>query len=314
MKKSKKLISIVIPLFNEEQNVKELHRRFKQLFTREKKYDFEIIAVEHGSTDSTFEKLNKLRQIDKRVKILQLSKNFGNADAGIVAGLHFANGDAVVITTADLQDPPEVIPKFLRKWEQGYEIVYGVIKQRADTNFSRKFLSILFYKILNLSTGNIFPENVSDFRLIDKKVTETVKGMPERNKFLRGIIIWTGFSQTGVNYERATRFAGESKADFLTVLKVAANGIFSFSYAPLKLVTFLGFCLSLVSFLLILYQISLFLIVGRGQPGVTTIVVLMGFLFGMLFLILGVIGEYLSRIYDEVKQRPTFIVRKKIGL
>lgn len=310
----KKLVSIVIPLYNEEQNVKELDRRFKQLFTKEKNYNFEIVAVEHGSTDSTFERLLNLRKADKRIKILQLSKNFGNADAGIIAGLHFASGDAVVITTADLQDPPETISKFLRKWEQGYEIVYGVIKKRADTNFSRKFLSILFYKILNLSTGNIFPENVSDFKLIDKKVTETVKTMPERNKFLRGIIIWTGFSQTGVNYERSTRFAGESKADFLTVLKVATNGIFSFSYAPLKLVTFLGFCLSFVSFLLILYQICLFLIVGRGQPGVTTIVVLMSFLFGMLFLILGVIGEYLSRIYDEVKQRPTFIVRKKVGL
>lgn len=309
----KKLISIVIPFYNEEQNTNELYRRLSQLFSKEKKYNFEIIAVEHGSTDSTFEKLYYLRKKDKRVKILQLSKNFGNADAGILSGLHYAEGDAHVITTADLQDPPEVISKFLRKWEEGYEIVYGVIKKRADATFSRKIFSLLFYKVLNLTTGNIFPQNVSDFRLIDRKVTQVIKTMPERNKFLRGVIIWTGFSQIGVPFDRAQRFAGESKADFATVLKVAANGIFSFSYAPLKLVTLLGFFLSGVSFLLILYQISLYFIIGRGQPGVSTIVVLMGFLFGMLFLILGIIGEYLSRIYDEVKQRPSFIVRKKIG-
>ena len=309
----KSLISIVIPFYNEQENVEELYRRFTMLFALEKKYTFELIAVEHGSTDSTFAKLLNLHQKDKRVKILQLSKNFGTADAGIVAGLHFVKGSALVITTADLQDPPEVISKFLRKWENGYEIVYGIIKKRADTSFSRKILSLLFYKILNLATGNIFPQNVSDFRLIDKRVYEVVKTMPERNKFLRGIIIWTGFSQTGVPFNRSKRFAGESKADFLTVLKVAANGIFSFSYAPLKLVTIMGFILSLISFSMIIVQISLFMIYGRGAPGISTIVILISFLFSMLFLILGVIGEYLSRIYDEVKQRPNFIVRKKLG-
>ena len=307
------LISIVIPFYNEEENVEELYKRFSGLFSQEKKYNFELIAVEHGSTDSTFTKLLNLHKKDKRIKILQLSKNFGNADAGIVAGFHFIKGDALVITTADLQDPPEIISKFLRKWEQGFEIVYGIIKKRADSSLLRKFLSVLFYKILNISTGNIFPANVSDFRLIDRKVYEAVKTMPERNKFLRGIIIWTGFSQTGVPFNRSKRFAGESKADFLTILRVAANGIFSFSYAPLKLVTILGFILSLVSFSMIIVQISLFVMYGRGAPGISTIVVLMCFLFGMLFLILGVVGEYLSRIYDEVKQRPVFIVKNKIG-
>ena len=172
------LISIVIPFYNEEENVDELYRRFSDLFSREKKYNFELIAVEHGSTDSTFAKLLNLHKRDKRIKILQLSKNFGNADAGIVAGFHFIKGDALVITTADLQDPPEIISKFLRKWEQGFEIVYGIIKKRADTSFLRKILSIMFYKILNLATGNIFPENVSDFGLIDKKVYEAVKTIP----------------------------------------------------------------------------------------------------------------------------------------
>lgn len=307
------LISIVIPFYNEQETVQELYRQLTQVLKKEKKYLFEIIAVEHGSTDLTFQKLLSIHRIDKNLKILQLSKNFGNADAGILAGLHFAKGDALVIMMADLQDPPEIISKFIRKWENGYEIVYGVIKKRADSSFSRKVMSLLFYKVLNLLTGNIFPKNVSDFRLIDKKVYETIKTMPERNKFLRGIVIWTGFSQTGVSFNRSKRFAGDSKADFMTVLKVALNGIFSFSYAPLKIVTVMGFLLSLSSFTMIIVQIGLFMILGRGAPGISTIVVLISFLFGMLFLILGVIGEYLSRIYDEVKGRPNFIVREKIG-
>lgn len=310
----KKLISIVVPLYNEQENVEELYRQLKSVFTKEKKYDFEIIAIEHGSKDSTFQKLLKLNKKDKIVKILQLSKNFGNADAAIFAGLNFAKGDAIILMMGDLQDPPEMIPQFIRKWEQGNEIVYGIIKKRADSSFTRKLSSIIFYKILNKLTGNLFPENVSDFRLIDKKVSEVVKTMPERNKFLRGMIIWTGFSQVGVPFNRKERFAGESKAYFLVVLKVALNGIFSFSYAPLQVVTILGFILAMISFLIIIYQIVLFINFGRGTPGISTIVIILGFLFGMLFLILGVMGEYLSRIYDEVKQRPNFIIRNKIGL
>ncbi|MDP2632287.1 MAG: glycosyltransferase family 2 protein [Candidatus Curtissbacteria bacterium] len=310
----KKLISVVIPFYNEEENISELYKRINQLTKKEKKYDFEIIAVEHGSVDATFVKLLSLNRKDKRLKILQLSKNFGNADAGITAGLAFAKGDATVITMADLQEPPEIISEFLKKWEEGYEVVYGIVKNRADATLSRKVMSNLFYKILNLMTGNIFPDNVSDFRLIDKKVCEVINSMPERNKYLRGLTIWSGFKQTGVPFKRSARFAGETKADFFTVLKVAANGIFSFSYTPLKMVTILGFILSFTSFSMIIFQIGLYLIYGRGAPGVSTIVVLMSFLFGMLFLILGVIGEYLSRIYDEVKGRPNYIVKNKIGL
>lgn len=309
----KKLISVVIPLYNEAGNVNELYRRLKDLMGREKKYDFEVVAVEHGSSDQTFAKLFAIHKKDKRIKILQLSKNFGNADAGISAGLTFAKGNAAVILMADLQEPPELISEFLRKWETGYEIVYGIVKKRPDASISRRIASNLFYKVLNLMTDNMFPDNVSDFRLMDKKVYKVINSMPERNKFLRGLITWTGFKQTGIPFKRSPRFSGETKADFLTVLKVAANGIFSFSYTPLKIVTILGFILSAISFSMIIFQITLFIIYGRGAPGISTIVVLISFLFGMLFLILGIIGEYLSRIYDEVKGRPNFIVRNKIG-
>lgn len=310
----KKLISIVIPLFNEEENIQQLYLKLSGLMAGEKKYDFEILAVEHGSVDSTFQKLVSLRKKDKRIKILQLSRNFGTADAGIEAGLNFISGDAAVILMGDLQEPPELISQFLRKWEAGYEIVYGIVKKRPDVSITRKILSNLFYKILNIATGNIFPDNVSDFRLMDRKVYLEVKNLPEKNKFLRGLVIWTGFKQTGIPFKRSPRFRGKSKADFLTALKVAANGIFSFSYAPLKIVTFMGFLLSLISFAMIIIQIILFFLLGRGAPGISTLVVLISFLFGMLFLILGVIGEYLSRIYDEVKDRPNYIVRDKIGI
>lgn len=309
----KKLISIVTPFYNEQENTDEYYRQLKNLFEKEKKYNFEFVAVEHGSHDNTFAKLLKLNKKDKRLKIVQLSKNFGNADAGILAGLNYAAGDAAVIIMADLQEPPPLISDLLRNWEKGYEIVYGQVEKRADPSFTRKILSLTYYKILNYLTGNIFPSNVADFRLLDKSVYQTVINMPERNKYLRGVIAWTGFKQIGVPFKRAPRFAGTSKADYKTIFKVAANGIFSFSYMPLKLVTYLGILVSALSFLMIGVQITLFIIYGRGAPGITTIVTLFSFFFGILFLILGVIGEYLARIYDEVKGRPSFIVRETIG-
>lgn len=310
----KKLISIVTPLFNEEGNIDELYKQLLALMSKEKNYSFEIIAVEHGSIDSTFGKLLAIHKDDKRVKILQLSRNFGNVDAALSAGLNFVKGDAAVILMGDLQEPPVLISKFLRKWEEGYEIVYGLIKRRADISFIRSINSFLFYKILRLFTGKMFPENASDFRLVDKKVYRVINNMEERNKFLKGLTFWTGFKQIGIPYNRSLRYAGDSKADFITVLIVAANAIFSFSYIPLRLVTAVGFLLAIASFSILVFEISLFLIFGREAQGVLTIVVLINFLFGMLFVILGVLGEYLARIYDEVKGRPSYVIRQKIGI
>lgn len=310
----KKTISIVIPLFNEEGNINELHRRLKELFSKEKKYNFEIIAVEHGSSDSTFAKLISIRNKFKKLKILQLSKNFGNVDAAIFAGLNFARGDCAVILMGDLQEPPELISKFITKWQQGYDIVYGKINKRADISIIRSINSLIFYKLLSLLTGNIFPENASDYRLIDKKVYQTLNKMNERNKYLKGLTFWTGFKQIGIPYNRHKRYSGESKADFITVLKVAANGILSFSYIPLRLVTFLGFIISIISFAILIFELILFLIDGREAQGILTIVVLISFLFGTAFIILGVIGEYIIRIYDEVKKRPEYIINRKIGI
>lgn len=308
----KKLISIVIPAYNEEEVVDELKRRLQSMMDGNPRYNFEVIIVENGSFDSTYNKLLKIHAEDSRFKILQLSRNF-RCDGGITAGLQYVSGDAAVIMMADLQDPPELIPQFLEKWEEGYDIVYTVVLKRNGTGPARRLFSIMFYKIIGVLTDRTIPENASDFRLIDRRVYETVNRMNERNRMLRGIITWTGFKQYAINYERPPRFAGESKAAFVQVFKLALDGIFSFSYIPLKLTTYLGFIISVLSFIMIIVELALFLLYGREVPGFTTLIITILFLFGMLFMILGIIGEYIARIYDEVKQRPNYIVKKEIG-
>lgn len=310
--KSKKLISIVVPVYNEELGIPELIKQLTKFSDKNTKYDFEFILVENGSIDNSYLLLQKFAKTEKRIKILQLSKNFG-CDGGIAAGMRFAKGDACVIMMADLQEPIELISEFINKWEKGYEIVYGVVKKRT-AGFVRNISSVIFYKVINALTKNMFPENASDFRLVDKRVYQTINQMKEQNKYLRGLIMWTGFKHIGVTFDRTKRFAGESKANFLTVLKVALNGIFSFSYLPLRFVTGLGITITIVSFIMIFFYLYLFLIHGREAPGAATTILLILSLFGILFFILGIISEYLARIYDEVKGRPSFIVKNKINL
>jgi len=309
----KKLISVIIPAYNEEEVIDELARRLKSVMAGNTNYDFEIIVVENGSMDLSYKKLTELNKSDNRFKVLRLSRNFG-ADGAISAGLKYAKGDAAVIMNADLQDPPEMIRDFTKKWEEGYEIVYGVIKKREGMSFIRKTFSALFYVIVNRLTGGLFPKNVGNFRLIDKKVYEAVNDLPEKSRLLRGMIAWTGFSQTGIVFDRPARFAGEPKARLSDIFKDALNGIFAFSYFPLKVITILGATISVGAFIAIIVYMTLFFLYGRQVPGFTTLLTLILFLFGTLFLILGIIGEYLSRIYDEVKQRPNFIIKEKVGL
>lgn len=308
----KKIISIVIPAFNEEEVVDELSRRLKSMMAENGNYDYEVIIVENGSSDTTLEKLKIIHKDDRRFKIVQLSRNFG-LDGGISAGLKYVKGDAAIIMNADLQDPPEMILKYIKKWEEGYEIVFGIIQKRKGVPFLFKIFSSIFYKIVNKLSDNTIPENVSDFRLIDRKVYTVVNNMGERNRFLRGIIAWTGFKQIGIPYERPSRYAGKSKFSMISLIKVAMNGIFSFSYFPLKMVTALGLLVSIISFTLGIIEIGFFLNSGRVVPGFTTTILVILFLFGVLFFILGIIGEYLARIYDEVKQRPNYILRNEIG-
>lgn len=312
MKKRKKRISIVIPVYNEEDVIPELIKRISAYVKSNKDYEFELIFVENGSIDKSYYLLKKHTHDIKSFKILQLSKNFG-ADGGIVAGIHYVTGDACVIMMADLQEPIELIDKFINKWEQGYEIVYGIVKKRTASSI-RNFSSRMFYKFINLLTNHMFPENASDFRLIDKKVYDTINNMPEQNKYLRGLIMWTGFKHIGIPFNREKRFAGKSKANLKTVLFVAMNGIFSFSYLPLRLVSTIGIFLTIISFILMIIYVVIFIVRGRETPGIATVILLLLFLFGILFFVLGVISEYLARIYDDVKQRPNFIVKNKTRL
>lgn len=307
-----KKISIIIPVYNEERVIPHLIQELTQFAKKKHAYDFEFILVENGSDDNSYDLLNQYAKKDTRIKILQLSRNFG-CDGGITAGMKYATGDACVILMADMQEPIHLIAEFVRQWEKGYKIVYGIVQKRQDSKL-RNMSSRLFYKMINTLAQTKFPENASDFRLIDKKVYTAINNMPEQNKYLRGLVMWTGFRHIGIPFDRKKRFAGESKADLKTVIYVALNGIFSFSYLPLRLVSYLGLVLTIISFALSMIYLALFFIYGRIAPGAATIILITLFLFGVLFFILGIISEYIARIYDEVKRRPHFIINKKVNL
>lgn len=309
----KKLISIVIPAYNEQDNVEELAKRLQGVFSANPNYEFEAIIVENGSHDRTYEKLLAVHQRDNRFKVLQLARNF-RMDGGITAGLNYASGDAAVIMTADLQDPPELITQFIRKWEEGYENVFGIVTKRNGTSALRRFNSQLFYKVANSLTGGMIPQNVSDFRLVDRKVYQTINSIHERNRFIRGLFAWVGFKSIGIEHERAERFAGVSGAHTFKVIELALKGIFAHSYVPLKLITIIGIVVSTISFALLGWIAFKSLIWGVPFPGYGTIMTVMLLMFGMLFTILGVVSEYIGLIYEEVKQRPNYVVSKTKGL
>jgi glycosyltransferase involved in cell wall biosynthesis len=309
----RRLISVVIPAYNEEAVVDELCRRLQAVFAGNSAYDFEAIVVENGSADSTYERLLAVHRSDPRFKILRLARNF-RMDGGLTAGLQYAKGDAAVVMTADLQDPPEIITEFIKKWEEGYENVYGIVTKRTGTGLVRRMNSQLFYFLVNRLTNGLFPRNASDFRLVDRKVYETVNSMKERNRFMRGMFVWAGFRSVGVEHERAPRFAGEAKSYTSHVLELAIKGILAYTYIPLKIITLIGILFSSLSFFMLAGIIVRVLVWGVPFPGFGTIMAVMLLMFGFLFTMLGVMSEYIGLIYEEVKQRPNFIVRETVGL
>ncbi|MDH2915653.1 MAG: glycosyltransferase family 2 protein [Gallionella sp.] len=309
----KKLISIVIPAYNEQDNIEELAKRLQGVFSANPNYEFEAIIVENGSQDQTFEKLLAVYQRDSRFKILQLARNF-RMDGGITAGLNYASGDAAVIMTADLQDPPELITEFIRKWEEGYENVFGMVTKRNGTSTLRRFNSQLFYKIANALTGGMIPKNVSDFRLVDRKVYLTINSIHERNRFVRGLFAWVGFKSIGIEHERAERFAGVSGAHTFKVIELALKGIFAHSYVPLKFITVTGILVSTLAFILLAWTVTKASLWGVPFDGYGTIMTVMLLMFGIMFTMLGVVSEYIGLIYEEVKQRPNYVVRQTKGL
>ena len=307
-----KTVSLVIPAYNEEDCVDELASRLKVVFDSEVNYSWQAVIIENGSIDSTWIKLSKIAEDDPRFRIIRLSRNF-KMDGGLTAGLDYISSDACILMSADLQDPPELIPTFLRKWEEGYENIYGIVSERQGTNLIRRFNSQLFYKIASkLSDGSI-PKNASDFRLVDKKVYETVRRMTERNRFVRGLFAWVGFKSIGVPMTRPPRFAGVSNAHTFVVLELALKGIMANSYKPLRFISLFGLCLSLFSFLALFPMIIAWLFIGVPFAGFGTIVTLILFGIGIQSLMLGVVSEYIGLVYEEAKSRPNYVVSETKG-
>ncbi len=309
---TRKLISIIVPAYNETDCVDELARRLTEVFESEPGYRWEAVIVENGSVDDTWAKLQRIHEQDPRFKILRLARNF-RMDGGLTAGLDVVTGDACVLMTADLQDPPEMIHEFLRRWEEGYENIYGVITERQGTGPIRTFNSKSFYWLAGKLTDGTIPRNASDFRLLDRKAYEAVRSMNERNRFVRGLAAWVGFSSIGIPIHRAPRFAGKSNAHSLKVIELAFKGIFAHSYIPLRLITVVGVSLSVLSFLGLILSAILWLTKGVPFGGFGTIVALVLLLFGVLSFMLGIVSEYVGLIYEEVKARPNFIVSQRLG-
>ena len=308
----RKLISVVVPAYNEEDCVEELARRLAAVFDANSAYDFEAIIIENGSEDRTWELLQRINADDPRFKVVQLARNF-RMDGGITAGLDYASGDAAVIMTADLQDPPELITDFIAKWEEGYENVYMIVTKRTDAGMIRSFNSRAFYWLAGKLTENRIPRNASDFRLVDRRVYETVRRLDERNRFVRGLFAWVGFRSTGIEHERPERFGGDSKAYSFKVIDLAFKGIFAHSYLPLRLITLIGMVLSVLSVVTTAVMAVVWFVNGVPFAGFGTLISLVVLLFGLLFLMMGILSEYLGMVYEEVKQRPNFVVRTDLG-
>lgn len=304
--------SIVIPMYNEEEVIKETYNRLKEVMDQSSE-SYELLFVNDGSKDRSAQIIAELARTDKNIRLIDFSRNFGHQIA-VTAGMDYARGQAVVIIDADLQDPPEVIPRMLEKWREGYDVVYGKRLKRQGETFFKKFTAYLFYRILGALTDDNIPKDTGDFRLIDRKVCDAMKKLNEKNRFLRGMINWIGFKQTAVEYIREERWAGETKYPLKKMLKLATDGIFSFSYKPLKLATYIGFLLSASGFFYLLYVLYQRLFTLNTQTGWASIIAVNLIFNGITLVILGILGEYVGRIYEEVKGRPLYIVKEVIGL
>ena len=311
---TKPTISIVVPVYNEEPVLPELYRRVSEVMDQTGE-SWELLLVDDGSQDRSAAVISQLHAQNERVKGVSFSRNFGFQIAA-TAGLDYAQGAAVILTDADLQDPPEVYPKMIAKWHEGYDVVYGVRKSRVGETWFKLITAKLFYRLIYRITSIDIPLDTGDFRLMDRRVINAIRQMPERNRFLRGLVPWVGFKQTGVEYERQARFAGESKfGGVRQMLPFALDAITSFSYIPLQMATYLGFAIAGISALAIL-TVVLVRLLGPQTPllGQATTLVTVLFLGGVQLISLGIIGEYLGRIYDEVKGRPLYLVDKKWGI
>ncbi|MHA1343262.1 MAG: glycosyltransferase family 2 protein [Promethearchaeota archaeon] len=308
-----KIISVIIPVYYEELVVEECYKRIRSVMDALENYDYELIFINDGSTDKTFYILKNIATYDRRLKIINLSRNFGHQIA-ITAGMDRATGDAVVVIDADLQDPPDLIPQMIKKWEEGYKVVYAIRSVRKGESRFKLLSASIFYKLLDKLTDINIPLNTGDFRLMDKRVIQEMRKIRERNRFVRGISSWVGFRQIGIKYERDKRFAGETKYPLRKMIKFAFDGIICFSHKPLELALNIGFISIFVGIIMMIY-----VFVGKIffpkiiVPGWASILIAVVFFGGIQLLTIGIIGEYIARIFDETKNRPLYIVEDEIN-
>jgi polyisoprenyl-phosphate glycosyltransferase len=299
--------SIIAPIYNEIDNLPELYRRVKEVMDSSDE-PWELILVDDGSTDGSTERIRDLAQKDETVRPVIFARNFGHQVA-ITAGWDYARGDAIIIIDADLQDPPETILELAKKWKEGYEVVYAVRGEREGESWFKKFTAAMFYRLIYTITDVKIPVDTGDFRLMDRKVVNVLKRMKERHRFPRGMSAWVGFKQIGVTYNRAARVAGVTKYPFRKMLKLALNAITGFSYFPLQVATFFGFVSASVSILAIPVVIYMRMLGSGAFFGQATTLIAVLFLGGVQLISLGILGEYIGRLYDEAKGRPLYIVR-----
>lgn len=306
------LISVVIPCMNEEEVLVETNGRLLAVM-QQAGTGFELIYVDDGSTDSTAAVLRNLLEQDPRIRVVRFSRNFGHQIA-ITAGLEHASGDAVVIVDADLQDPPEVILEFVKKWKEGLDVVYGVRNEREGETAFKLWTAKVFYRLINRLSDTRIPLDTGDFRLMDRKVVDALLSMPERDRYVRGMVSWLGFSQAAVTYHRSARAAGSTKFSFLKMLRFAADGVTSFSILPLRLATWMGFLVSATSALgILVVALEKYFHVPGLVKGWSSTVIAVLFVGGVQLVCLGIIGEYVGRIYGEAKRRPLYIVQERGG-
>lgn len=305
------IYSVIIPLFNEELVVKESYRRLKEIMdcTKEK---YEIIFINDGSRDKTREITEGICREDEKIKLVNFSRNFGHQCA-ITAGMNVSKGAAVVVIDADLQDPPEVILRMIEKWKEGYDVVYGKRTKREGETFFKKFTAGAFYRLLKSMTSVDIPVDTGDFRLIDRKVCDTLNSLPEKNRYVRGLVSWVGYKQTYVEFVRQERFAGDSKYPLKKMMKLAFDGITSFSFKPLAASAYMGGAALIIGFVMFIAVLIKNIIAGMGILSLGLMLAINLAMFGLILGCVGIMGQYIGRIFDEVKDRPLYIIESIVN-
>jgi glycosyltransferase involved in cell wall biosynthesis len=303
---SEPLISIVIPAYNEQEVLPAFHERLISTLAN-LNYAIEVVYINDGSSDDSLAILNDLYTRDPRVALVDLSRNFGK-EIALTAGLHKAQGDAIVVIDADLQDPPELIPQLVKEWEQGFDVVYAKRRQRRGESWLKKTTASLFYRLMQQVSKVKIPEDTGDFRLLSRRALEALNTLSEQHRFMKGLFAWIGYKQKAVYYDRDPRFAGNSKWNYWKLWNFAIDGITSFTTAPLKFATYIGFFTAFVAFIYGSYMVVRTLVFGNPVPGYPSLIVIILFLGGIQLMAIGVVGEYVGRIFTETKQRPLYFL------